>query len=258
MVVKRLDFLEKAKASVKEAYERKDLALIQAVRTLDDLDECTNLMYTRLDEWLKINFPELDLGQKQFVAFASEFGSREEIDATKALELFGEDEGTRVLQLAEKSYGATFDLRDKNAVRELALSIKTLMEARVKTEDYVSQEAHQLMKNASYLVEPLLAARLLTIAGSLEKLAKMPASTIQVLGAEKALFKHLARGSKPPKHGIIFQSSFIRNAGRDKRGKISRDLSTKLAIAFRADFFTKRFIGDKLKQDFEKRLKEIG
>ena len=85
----------------------------------------------------------------------------------------------------------------------------------------------------------------------------MPASTIQVLGAEKALFRSLKTGTRPPKHGIIFQHSFLREAKRWQRGKIARALAGKLAIAARTDAFGGRFIGEDLKIDLEKRVEEI-
>ena len=85
----------------------------------------------------------------------------------------------------------------------------------------------------------------------------MPASTIQVLGAEKALFRSLRTGAKPPKHGVIFQHKFIREARRRQRGKIARTLAGKLAIAARIDAFGGSFIGEELRELVERRVKEI-
>ena len=118
-------------------------------------------------------------------------------------------------------------------------------------------QARENAKNISTLIEPLLTARLISLAGGLEKLAKMSASTIQVIGAEKALFKHLRTGTQPPKHGLIFQSPLINAAPLHQRGKISRALATKLSIAAKADWFTGRFIADKLKATLDARLKQI-
>jgi len=103
----------------------------------------------------------------------------------------------------------------------------------------------------------MLTARLIALAGGLVSLAKMPASTIQVLGAEKALFRALKTGSRPPKHGIIYQDMSIHDAKRWQRGKISRALAGKVAIAARTDAFSNRYIGDVLKADLEKRVNEI-
>ena len=97
----------------------------------------------------------------------------------------------------------------------------------------------------------------MTITGGLERLAKLPASTIQVIGAENALFKHLKTGSLPPKHGIIFNSAYIRSAPFEQRGRIARSLAAKLSIAAKADFYTGNFIAGKLKADLDKRVKAI-
>ena len=107
------------------------------------------------------------------------------------------------------------------------------------------------------LVGSLLGARLIAVSGGLTNLAKKPASTIQVLGAEKALFRSLKTGARPPKHGLIFQHTLLHEAKRWQRGKIARALAGKLAIAARADAFGDRYLGDELKADLEKRIKEI-
>ena len=98
---------------------------------------------------------------------------------------------------------------------------------------------------------------MIALAGSLRNLAVKPASTIQVLGAEKALFRSLKTGARPPKHGLIFQHNLLHDAKRWQRGKIARVLAGKLAIAVRADAFGGKFVADGLKADIEKRLKEI-
>jgi len=102
-----------------------------------------------------------------------------------------------------------------------------------------------------------LGARLIALAGGLTNLAKLPASTVQVLGAEKALFRSLRTGARPPKHGIFFQHSLIHGAKRWQRGKIARALAGKLAIAARIDAFSGKYAGETLKGDLEKRVEEI-
>jgi nucleolar protein 56 len=97
----------------------------------------------------------------------------------------------------------------------------------------------------------------MSIAGGLENLAKMPASTMQVLGAEKALFRSLKTGARPPKHGVIFQYASIHQSPRWQRGKIARALSGKLAIAARVDAFGGDYMGEKLAKDLEKKISEI-
>ena len=102
-----------------------------------------------------------------------------------------------------------------------------------------------------------MGARLIALTGGLVNLAKMPASTIQVLGAEKALFRSLKTGTRPPKHGIIFQHTLIHEAKRWQRGKVARAIAGKLAIAARTDAFSGKYIGDRLQAGLDKRIEEI-
>jgi len=115
----------------------------------------------------------------------------------------------------------------------------------------------EVAPNIRALVGSLLGARLIALAGGLTSLAKLPASTVQVLGAEKALFRSLRTGTRPPKHGIIFQHSIIHEAKRWQRGKVARALAGKLTIAARIDAFSGKYGGDALKIDLEKRIDEI-
>ena len=124
-------------------------------------------------------------------------------------------------------------------------------------QNYADSTVEELAPNVQALVGSLLAARLIALAGGLKNLAKMPASTIQILGAEKALFRSLKTGARPPKHGIIFQDTRIHDAKKWQRGKMSRALAGKLAIAARTDAFSGRYIGDSLKANLERRVEEI-
>jgi nucleolar protein 56 len=143
-------------------------------------------------------------------------------------------------------------------MRALGNSIIALYVLKEEFEKYQADLAKEIAPNISELAGADLAAKLIAHAGSLEKLAKMPASTVQVIGAEKALFKHLRnRKIAPPKHGLIFQYARIQTAPREIRGKIARALAAKIAIASKADMYTKNFIAPQLKADFEKRYAEI-
>jgi nucleolar protein 56 len=115
----------------------------------------------------------------------------------------------------------------------------------------------EVAPNTRAVAGALLGARLIAIAGSLQNLAMRPASTIQVLGAEKALFRSLKTGARPPKHGLIFQHALLHDAKRWQRGKIARVLAGKLAIAARADAFGGKYVGETLKANIDRRLAEI-
>jgi nucleolar protein 56 len=124
-------------------------------------------------------------------------------------------------------------------------------------EQQIESDMQTIAPNTSKMVGPLISARLISLAGGMERLAILPASTIQVLGAEKALFRFKKEGGKPPKHGVIFQHPLINKSPRTMRGKIARILAAKIAIAVKADVFTKRDVSATLKEDMKKRVQKI-
>ena len=142
-------------------------------------------------------------------------------------------------------------------LQELAGLMDTLTGRLGELDKQIGGLAGELMPNSSHLVGPLLAARLMARAGGLQRLSRLPASTIQTLGAEKALFKHLRDKSPSPKHGLIFQHPPLRRAPRGQRGKIARALASKLAIAARQDQFSGELQGDALKEKLKQRLRQI-
>lgn len=250
--------IQRARKKVQADLSRKDLPIIQAVRTLDDVDDAKSLLFERLNEWFKLNFPDLEMqSEETYCRVVAEFGAREEFELVRLQEIVGEKRAIELMEKAEKSYGASFDLQDRNAVKALARRVLELYHVREELEGYIKFEAERLLKNVSYLSDPLFAARLLATAGDLHRLAKMPASMIQVIGAEKALFRHLRKGSRPPKHGVLFQTALISTAPADKRGRLARALAGKLAIAAKADYYSKHFIAPLLKEQLDRRIKDI-
>jgi nucleolar protein 56 len=115
----------------------------------------------------------------------------------------------------------------------------------------------EIAPNLESIAGATIGARLIAKSGGLKELANLPASTIQVLGAEKALFKHLKYGTKPPKHGILFQHPLVHSAPKWQRGKIARLLANKISIAARADYFSQKDIRDILRRDIDKRVEMI-
>jgi len=124
-------------------------------------------------------------------------------------------------------------------------------------EGQIESDVQRIAPNISNIAGFLISARLMSLAGGMERLATMPASTIQLLGAEKALFRFKKEGGKPPKHGVIFQHPLINKASRKNRGKIARILAAKIAIATKADVFTKRNISDDLKNELDRKISNI-
>jgi nucleolar protein 56 len=124
-------------------------------------------------------------------------------------------------------------------------------------ENQIEIDMNTIAPNTSAIIGPLIGARLISLAGGMQRMAMLPASTIQILGAEKALFRFKKEGGRPPKHGIIFQHPLVNRAVRAERGRISRLLAAKISTAVKADVFTKRDVTKELLQDLEMRLKEI-
>jgi len=146
---------------------------------------------------------------------------------------------------------------DKKKIAPLKNAHSTINTEMESLEKQIELDMQRLAPNTTKLAGPLIGARLISLAGGMERLAMMPASTIQLLGAEKAFFRFKKEGGKPPKHGVIFQQSLINKAPYNVRGKIARVLATKISIAVKADFFTKRDISKELLEGLEKRVKEI-
>ena len=124
-------------------------------------------------------------------------------------------------------------------------------------EQRVKEQMNLIAPNISMLVGPIIGARLISLASNLHHLASLPSSTVQLLGAEKALFRYKKEGGKPPKHGVIFQHSLIKSAPKNLRGKIARAFAAKISIAAKADAFTKRDIAKELKQKLYDQIKAI-
>ena len=147
--------------------------------------------------------------------------------------------------------------KSEKKIAPLKNAYSTVNNEIISLEKQIEDDMEHIAPNTTKIVGPLIGARLISIAGGLERLAVMPASTIQILGAEKAFFRFKKEGGKPPKHGVIFQQSLINKAPYNIRGKIARVLAAKISIAVKADFFTKRDISGELVENLNKRIKEI-
>lgn len=250
-----------AKTAVSVAVGRRDLYAVQTVRAIDDLDKMLNLFAGRIREWYGLHFPELDrLLEKHetYVRLVTDLGKRENFTENHLLkEGVPKDRATAIDEAARHSMGTDISDEDLEWLKSFCKDWLELLKFRGKAEGYVEKVMSQVAANMASLAGPILSARLISIAGGLENLAKMPASTVQVLGAEKALFRSLKTGARPPKHGVIFQHGSIHQSPRWQRGKIARALSGKLAIAARLDYFGGDFRGDALRQELEKKVKAI-
>ncbi|MDI9644097.1 MAG: C/D box methylation guide ribonucleoprotein complex aNOP56 subunit [Candidatus Verstraetearchaeota archaeon] len=246
---------------IRIASEKRDKLVAQAVSALDEIDKNVNITVSRVREWYSLHFPELDSlvpDHRQYMLIVKKFGKRSNIDPEGVSEIVqSESKGKALSEAALSSMGADVNEYDLKQIVDLAeINLKTY-ESRDSMERYIDDMMKEVAPNVRELAGATLGARLIALAGSLEGLAKKPASTLQVLGAEKALFRSLKTGARPPKHGIIFQHQYLHSAERWQRGKIARALAGKLSIAARVDAFGGGLIADKLKAGLEKRIAEI-
>ncbi len=253
--------MELTKMRVKRAVEKRDLVVAQVIQTIDDLDKTLNLFMSRVREWYGLHFPELDrLVEKHetYARLVANLGGRENFTLENLQkEGLPKTKAQRLAKAAEVSMGAEFGEGDIDQIQTMCKNTLNLYDVRQKLEGYLDSVMGDVAPNIRALAGSLLGARLIALAGGLNNMAKMPASTIQVLGAEKALFRALKTGTRPPKHGIIFQHSLIHEAKRWQRGKVARALAGKLAIAARTDAFSGKYAGDRLQVGLEKRISEI-
>jgi len=252
--------IQLSSSKVTEVSQSPDLHIIQAINTLDETDKIINSISSRLREWYGLHFPELDNlidsinGYSQIVLS----GTRENIskeDFEKAG--FSKDKVEMLSLIKEKSRGGNISEKNFAIVQSLAKQILDLFELRKNIEEHVDEQMKEEAPNISAILGTAVGARVLAHAGSLNRLGRMPASTIQILGAEKALFRSLKTGANPPKHGILFQHAAVHAAPRWQRGKIARAVAAKAAIAARVDLF-KAGLNETLLDKLNVRVKEIG
>jgi len=239
--------IELTKRRTKETV-KKDKIIIQAVDAIDEIDKSLNIFIARLREWYGLHFPEMDRlieKHEKFTKIVSEYGLRGNI---KEKELSG---------LKDISMGIDLSEKDETILKEYATKIKELYKLREHIEKYIDHVMKEVAPNLRELAGPLLAARLMALTGGLDKLAKKPSSTIQLLGAEKALFRYLRGRGRSPKYGLIFTHPSIQNAPANKRGKIARVLASKLSIAVKMDYYGKEDKSKELKKDLEGRINKI-
>ncbi len=240
---------ELSKLKIKESVGR-DTLIIHVNNAIEELDKSINIFVERLRELYSLHFPEMDRiieNHETYVQLIERFGNRRNLD------------DKRLNQFKEKSSGMEFNEEDIEAVKLFSSDISKLYELREGFTNYLSKLLKEISPNFSALAGDNIAAKLIAKAGGLERLSRMPSSTIQLLGSEKALFRFLkSRGrSKSPKYGLIYNHPLIQNSPKDKQGKIARLLASKLSIAARIDYYSKEYKGDQMKKELEAKVKEI-
>lgn len=255
-----------SRSKVKFNVNRADNMIIQSIWLLDKLDKDINTFSMRLREWYSFHFPELFKlinDNYKFAKLAELIGDRNQIEDMDVIEqginaIVEDEEKTKaIVQAMNTSMGTEISDVDMENIKTFSEKVIHLAEYRQSLMNYLTSRMNNVAPNLSSLIGETVGARLISKAGSLTNLAKCPASTLQILGAEKALFRALKSKGNTPKFGLIYQSNFIGKAATKDKGRISRFLANKCSIATRIDCFTdepSNEYGQKLKEQVEERL----
>lgn len=253
-----------SRCKVKFNVHRVDNMIIQSIALLDQMDKDLNTFAMRVREWYGWHFPELvkiSGDNYIFAKLAHLIQHKETLDETKlpAMEEILMDAGKAkdVLEAARMSMGQEISEVDMLNISRFALRVVKLSEYRKNLHNYLIKKMNDCAPNLSALIGEQVGARLISKAGSLTNLAKYPASTVQILGAEKALFRAMKTKGNTPKYGLIFHSTFIGRAAPKNKGRISRYLANKCSIASRVDCFSEVLTskyGERLRDQVEERL----
>lgn len=218
--------------------DKVDTMIIQAIALLDDLDKELNTYAMRVKEWYGWHFPEMARIINDNLAYSRvilSMGMRSNAAQTDFSDILPEEIETAIKAAAEVSMGTEITDEDLDNIKALAEQVVGFTEYRATLSSYLTTRMQAIAPNLTTLVGELVGARLIAHSGSLMNLAKSPASTIQIIGAEKALFRALKTKHDTPKYGLIYHASFIGQATGKNKGKIARMLATKSALGLRVD-----------------------
>ncbi|CAN8073266.1 unnamed protein product [Agarophyton chilense] len=254
-----------SRSKVKFNVHKADNMIIQSIALLDQLDKDINTFAMRIREWYSWHFPELVKVVPDNIQYARVVGvvrdkSTLSQDSIPELDkvLLNDDQARSVVSAAESSMGADISDVDLVNIDMFASRVVQLAEYRASLHHYLKSKMSVVAPNLAALIGEQVGARLISHAGSLTSLAKYPASTVQILGAEKALFRALKTKGKTPKYGLLYHSTYIGKAKQKNKGRISRYLANKCSIASRMDCFsevTTDVFGRKLREQVEDRLR---
>jgi nucleolar protein 56 len=232
--------LKITKQKIKESVSE-DWLIIQAIANVNELDKIVNILSKRLREWYSLYLPE----------FEDKFSNNEKF----SLMILDNDKENLMKEFNIKdTMGADLDEVHLQELELLAKEIIGLQQLRANHEQYLEKIMRKYCPNLTELAGVTIGAKLIELGRSLKHLAMLPASTVQLLGAEKALFRHIKTGSKSPKFGVIFQHPLIQKARRKEQGKAARMLADKLSLCARLDFFKGEFKAKEYRKILEEKL----
>ena len=226
---------------IKQAVNEDDF-IIQAINNIEEIDKVANTLSKRLREWYELYNPEFSRSIESHEMFVELILSKTKQELLKEI------------KHDENLLGADIKKQDLEPMLNLGRSIHELYSLKQKHTEYLENLMDTYCKNVKAIAGALIGAKLLEHAKSLKHLAALPSSTIQILGAEKALFRHIKTGARSPKYGVLISHPFVSRAKQKDRGKIARALANKLALAAKVDYYKGEFIGDKLRAEIDKKF----
>ncbi len=230
---------EAIKASVKD-----DLLIIQTIGSIKEIDKSINILINRVREWYAFYNPEFEhslQNQEKFIELVLRRSKKELLK--------------EILVKENESMGAELSKENLEPIMSLSEEVSGLYDLRKRQEDYLERLMKGVCPNVLAITGATLGAKLIEQAGGLKQLMLFPASTIQLLGAEKALFRHMKTKSRAPKYGFLHEHPLIARNPKELHGKIARALADKINIAVKIDYFRGEFIGDRLLKEVEEKFK---
>ncbi len=219
-------FQELTRQKIKSSFSR-DQIIVQTVKYAEELDFVINKIFERIFEWFGLYYPEASLKAESVDKFHKTV--RNSLDKKTIAKALG---------ISDYTMGGEFYPKDVKALEQSIKAFDSLINERDSVKAYIEKLVLEIAPNASNIATPLLAAKLISEANGLKHLAGMPSSTIQIMGAEKALFRHLTTGAKSPKHGLIFQHPLMMKVKGNNRGKMARTLANKISLAVKSDYYS--------------------
>jgi nucleolar protein 58 len=213
--------------------DKVDTMIVQAVSLLTDLDKELNNYAMRLKEWYCWHFPELEkiiTDNETFARVVLTLGKRTNISEIDLSEIVPEEVADDIIKACEISFGSEILDEDEINIKALASQVIEITQYRGQLSEYLGNRMNAIAPNLTILIGELVAAKLIAHAGSLMNLAKLPASTIQILGAEKALFRAMKTRKNTPKYGLIYNASLVGQAQAKFKGRIARTLAAKASL----------------------------
>lgn len=241
---------EIAKEKIRESIKTNDVMIVETINSLEEIEETTGKLIERLREWCTPYLPELDKlhNHELYTKLISTETTRENIKKSKLLE------NTNIT--LSDTYTVNITDADLIIIKEFATALDKLYQTKNYLERYIQEKIKEIAPNLNDVAGANLSAKLIAHVNGLENLAKLPSSTVQIIGAEKATFRHLKTGENPPKHGLIFQHPSIRGSNWWIRGKLARAVAGKITIAARKDAFSNEY-DPNLKIQLDKKIEKI-